>query len=65
MKIDVTEEEREFLERVCKRSELFCQMGLIGKRNYISDFTKDLEKIRILKSKFIELDANRLGRHDN
>ena len=58
MIVDITEEEREFLERVCHRAERFAFLGL--KEN---PFDKDLEKVMILKNKFRALDPNLMNRY--
>jgi len=57
MIIDITEEEREFLERICTRAEIFARKGL-GQR----PMEKDVKAIVILKRKFRELDANLINR---
>ena len=58
MNLDITEEEREFLERVCKRAEMFCRMNIISPNKAYSDFEKDMTSIQILIRKLRELDAN-------
>jgi hypothetical protein len=50
MKVEITEEEREFLQRVCIRAEIFCGMG-INPPNH-SRMQNDLEKIKSLIKKF-------------
>ena len=58
MKIDITEEEREFLERICKRAEMFCRLNIMSPNKAYSDFEKDLTVINALIIKLRELDAN-------
>ncbi len=48
MIIDITEEEREFLERVCRRAEQFCKMNL---QSPGVAFNNDVDKIKTLKEK--------------
>lgn len=57
MNVEITEEEKEFLERVCTRAEVFAMKGL-GQR----PMEKDLDAIRTLKKKFRALDANLITR---
>lgn len=47
MLIDITEEEREFLERVCSRAKMFCLMHKKGTVGY-SKFERDLDSIESL-----------------
>lgn len=56
MKIDITEEEREFLERICIRAEMFLKM------NPDYSLEKDLNAICNLKMKFKELDSNLINK---
>lgn len=59
MKIDITEEEREFLERVCVRAEVFLSMGIFRDTpNGRLILDNDLHAIRALKLKFRQLDTN-------
>ncbi len=53
MMIDITEEERDFLQRTCVRAEMFCQMGFLSRGQFTTDFRHDLEKIKSLRKKFI------------
>ena len=50
MNIEITEEEREFLLRMCKRAELFAQMGMLKDVKAI-DPRGDLHKIKALIDK--------------
>ncbi len=52
MIIDITEEEREFLQRVCIRAEMFCGMGITPPNR--PGIQNDLEKIKNLMKKFRE-----------
>lgn len=52
MKVEITEEEREFLERICARAEIFCMMNVFKKSVYLSPFDKDLKSITDIKMKF-------------
>ncbi len=54
MIIDITEEEREFLQRMFVRAEMFCQIGFLSRGQFTTDFRHDLEKIKSLRRKFIE-----------
>ncbi len=54
MLIEITEEERDFLQRMCVRAEMFCQMGFLSRGQFTTDFRHDLEKIKSLRRKFIE-----------
>ncbi len=58
MNLDITEEEREFLERICTRAEMFCRMNITSPNKAYSDFEKDLVSIRQLINKLRALDAN-------
>lgn len=51
MNLDITEEEREFLERVCSRAEMFCRLQIISPNKAYSDFEKDLDSIKNLINK--------------
>lgn len=63
MNLEINEEEREFLERICNRAELFCKLNLMKpKSNVYSDFERDLLLIRNLIQKFRELDANLINK---
>ncbi len=50
MIIEITEEERNFLEKICHRAEVFCYKGL--NQYHPETFERDLEKIRKVKEKF-------------
>ena len=59
MQVEINEEEREFLERICTRAEMFVRMNLF--RNNPSTalvLEKDLNAVVSLKEKFRALDAN-------
>ncbi len=45
MIIDITEEEREFLERICTRAELFCIMNIYSPNKAFSDFLPAIERL--------------------
>lgn len=62
MNIEITEEEREFLTRICTRAEMFCRMNIISPNKVYSDFEKDLESIQKLIRKFKELDSNLINK---
>lgn len=62
MNIEITEEEREFLARICTRAEMFCRMNIISPNKVYSDFEKDLESIQKLIRKFKELDSNLINK---
>lgn len=51
MLVDITEEERIFLERMCSRAEIFAIKGIAHR-----PMERDLDAIRSLKNKFKELD---------
>ena len=53
MIIDLTEEEREFIERICIRTQIFAMRGL-GQKG----MEKDREAILTLIQKFRKLDSN-------
>jgi len=53
MIIDITEEERIFLERMCSRAEILAMKGILQKSKEI-----DLDLIRALKNKFRALNDN-------
>lgn len=57
MMIELTEEEREFLERLCVRAKLFCQKNFVKPSTSYSIFETDLESISKL--------VNKLGKNDN
>lgn len=48
MILEIDEEEREFLERICIRAELFSSMNLWKQSDMRSNNIEDLEKIRNL-----------------
>lgn len=50
MKLEITEEEREFLLRIVERAIKFFEMGLLNK-NMIADFIEDKQKAEILRGK--------------
>ncbi len=54
MIVEITEEEREFLQRICTRAEMFCTMRIASPNKSYSDFEKDLAAIRALITKFKE-----------
>ncbi len=58
MIIDITEEEREFLERVCIRAQVFAMKGL-GQRPNENDLESIKRLIKKLRKPVIE-DDNRL-----
>ncbi len=62
MNIEITEEEREFLERVCIRAEMFCRLNIMSPNKAFSDLEKDLACIQKLIKKFRELDANLINK---
>ncbi len=49
MNIEITEEEREFLERVCNRALVYLKMGI--KVAVIENQETDSEKLKILSEK--------------
>jgi hypothetical protein len=51
MIIEITEEEREFLEHICIRAELFASMNLFRDGN-TGFFNRDVESIKKLSEKF-------------
>lgn len=55
MKIDITEEERQFILRVCIRAKLFIEMNIIP-QSFSQSFESDLEKITSLTIKLEEPD---------
>jgi hypothetical protein len=55
MILDITEEEREFLQLVCYRAKRLAFLNV--QQNY------DIEKIEILEKKLRELDANLIKKH--
>ena len=60
MNLDINEEEREFLQRICTRAELFCRMNIWSPSKNYSDFEKDLVAVRNILQKLNELDANKM-----
>lgn len=59
MKIDITEEEREFLERICQRAELFTAMNIFKRSADLKPIMeRDAFTIKSLRMKFRQLDAN-------
>jgi hypothetical protein len=58
MIIEITEEEREFLQRICTRAELFCRMNISSPNKSFSDFEKDLHAIERLIVKLKEKNDN-------
>lgn len=61
MIIEITENEREYLERVCATAQLFATMYLDKKCH----FEDDMESIRTLSVKFLQADANSIKLDDN
>jgi hypothetical protein len=51
MIIELTEEEREFLERVCVRASLFCKINLFHPSDKFSNFEKDAKSVQELIEK--------------
>jgi hypothetical protein len=58
MKLDITEEEREFLERLCSRAEMFYQLSIATPNKSFSNFNKDLLAIQPLIIKLRKIDTN-------
>lgn len=56
MILDISEEERDFLERICTRAEMFCRMNLVNVHG--PKFEKDLHSIEILRRKIRAVDSN-------
>jgi hypothetical protein len=54
MQLEINEEEREFIEKACRRAE---RLAFIGVESYR---TLDLEKIIVLKNKIRALDSERI-----
>jgi len=52
MMIEITEDEREFLERICKKTESFATMNLQHKMPYKHTFDNNVENMVRLKDKF-------------
>ncbi len=52
IKIDLTEEEMDFLLRVCLRAKLFAELNLLG--STCIDTERDVEKIKTLINKLSE-----------
>ena len=55
MPVDITEEECEFLLRVCTRAQLFTNIHSFNNPK-CDTFERNLEKIMSLKRKFLEMD---------
>jgi len=63
MNLDITEEEREFLERICTRAEMFVRINLFrNKPSTALLLEKDLNGVVSLKEKFRALDANLINK---
>lgn len=54
MNVEITEYEREFLERLCTRAEVFAN---IANLRTPEGFSSDMGAIKTLKNKFRELDS--------
>jgi hypothetical protein len=62
MNLDITEEERDFLERVCTRAEIFCRINITSPNKAYSDFEKDMKSIQRLIIKLKALDSNLMNK---
>ena len=60
MNLEITEEERNFLERVCTRAELFVRLQISSPNNAYSDFSEDLQAIKKL---IIKLDSHSINKN--
>lgn len=62
MQIDITEEEREFLERVCNRAKLFTMKNLFRTHATEFRFENDMCSIDNLIIKLRSLDSNLINK---
>lgn len=55
MNLQINEKERDFLERICSRTECFSRLHIMNPKKSFSEFERDLKSIDYLLNKIREL----------